>query len=295
MVEEIIARGERTRSEILQAAHLLFLRNGYHGTSMRQIAAEAGIALGGIYNHFDSKEDIFIAVLIDYHPLLVVLPSMMDARGDSFEDFVRDAAERMVNGIDNRPDFLNLMFIELVEFKGQHLPAIVQNMLPLLMEFCQRFGESADELRPIPLPADTHLSRFFLLLHYDRPIVADQLPPDFRVGPWIILSISICTASWQKITPAGRGSMTLPAVLLDPQRVHPDPARSAHAGAGAGHPGDAAVPAWAMPPPTMCATCRWRSTTRTAARQPASCWMPTARRIIFASPMTLIRKTSCVI
>ena len=50
------SRGERTRAEIIQAAHDLFIQQGYHGTSMRQIAGQAGIALGGLYNHFESKE-----------------------------------------------------------------------------------------------------------------------------------------------------------------------------------------------------------------------------------------------
>ena len=55
MMEESSTKGERTRQEILQSAHQLFLKNGYHGTSMRQIAEGAGIAVGGIYNHFASK------------------------------------------------------------------------------------------------------------------------------------------------------------------------------------------------------------------------------------------------
>jgi len=183
MVDEVIARGERTRTEILQAAHLLFLRHGYHGTSMRRIASQTGIALGSIYNHFGSKEEIYLAVLIEYHPLFAVLPSMKDARGDSFEAFVRDAAERMVNGIDNRLDFLNLVFIELVEFKGRHLPVIVQKMLPPLMEFYQRFGESADELRPIPKPvmARAFLGLFFSYIMTDL-IIANQAPIDFQSG-----------------------------------------------------------------------------------------------------------------
>ena len=54
-------KGERTRAVLLDAAKRLFVSNGYHGTSMRQIADEAGLALGGIYNHFGNKEDIFVA------------------------------------------------------------------------------------------------------------------------------------------------------------------------------------------------------------------------------------------
>ena len=67
MLEEI-TRGERTRCEILAAAYQLFSQKGYHGTSMREIARQSGLALGGIYNHFSSKEDIFIQVQLEHHP-----------------------------------------------------------------------------------------------------------------------------------------------------------------------------------------------------------------------------------
>ena len=45
-------KGEHTRGSIINAAHSLFANQGYAATSMRQIAEEAGLALGGIYNHF---------------------------------------------------------------------------------------------------------------------------------------------------------------------------------------------------------------------------------------------------
>ena len=68
MSSENLSKGERTRQDILSAAHTLFLEQGYHGTSMRQIAYRAGIALGGIYNHFAGKEGIFTAVFEANHP-----------------------------------------------------------------------------------------------------------------------------------------------------------------------------------------------------------------------------------
>ncbi|MBF8283944.1 MAG: hypothetical protein HW378_2859, partial [Anaerolineales bacterium] len=68
------SRGEVTRTKLLEVAHGLFLENGFHGTSMRDIADAAGIAVGGIYNHFSDKEAIFAAVLDAYHPYHVILP-----------------------------------------------------------------------------------------------------------------------------------------------------------------------------------------------------------------------------
>jgi AcrR family transcriptional regulator len=54
-----LSKGKNSRANILRAAHDLFLQQGYHGTSMRQIAEGAGTALGAIYNHFPGKETIF--------------------------------------------------------------------------------------------------------------------------------------------------------------------------------------------------------------------------------------------
>ena len=157
-INEMTTKGERTRGEIVHAAHTLFLEKGYSGTSMRQIAARAGIALGGIYNHFDGKEDIFAAVFAERHPYLEVLPYLEQDIGSNLEDFLRAIATRMVQVLNERPDFLNLLFIEMIEFKGAHLPAFLDKILPRLQNFVTRFDTAAaatavaarGKMRPLP-------------------------------------------------------------------------------------------------------------------------------------------------
>lgn len=56
-------KGERTATAILDAAERQFASNGYHGTSLRHIARDAGLQEPGIYNHFQGKEAIYAAVL----------------------------------------------------------------------------------------------------------------------------------------------------------------------------------------------------------------------------------------
>ena len=175
------ARGEHTQAEIIQAAHRLFLRQGYHGTSMRQIASEAGIALGGIYNHFASKEDIFVAVLVQGHPFHDIMPALLAAEGETIEGFIRDAATRMVAKTENQIGFLNLMFIELVEFDGQHLPQMFKVFFPGVLTFAQRFVEGKEELRPIPLMVIVRafIGLFFSYIMTDL-IIGEQLPPEME-------------------------------------------------------------------------------------------------------------------
>ncbi len=52
------ATAELSREVILAAAVRLMARHGFHGTSMRQLAAEVGCALSSLYNHFSSKDAI---------------------------------------------------------------------------------------------------------------------------------------------------------------------------------------------------------------------------------------------
>ncbi|NLB99895.1 MAG: TetR/AcrR family transcriptional regulator [Pseudomonas formosensis] len=51
------------RAAVLQAAQQLFLRNGYEGTSMDAIAAEAGVSKLTVYNHFRDKETLYAAAI----------------------------------------------------------------------------------------------------------------------------------------------------------------------------------------------------------------------------------------
>ncbi|OGO21284.1 MAG: hypothetical protein A2Z14_14455 [Chloroflexi bacterium RBG_16_48_8] len=159
MDEILTTQTQDTRTQILEAAQHLFIEQGFHGASMRQIAQEAGIALGGIYHHFTSKEKIFQIIFENNHPYHEVLPILEHAQGDTPEALVRNAAVRMLQALQARPHFLKLIFIELVEFKGIHLAGLMSSVLPRGVKLIERFLEEQSTLRPLPAAA---LLRSFL-------------------------------------------------------------------------------------------------------------------------------------
>ena len=53
----------RNRELVLSAARRIFLERGYHGASLEQIADEAGFSKGVVYSQFESKADLFLALL----------------------------------------------------------------------------------------------------------------------------------------------------------------------------------------------------------------------------------------
>ena len=56
-------RSVRKRRAILEAATTLFLRNGYLGTSMDEIAALARVSKQTVYKHFADKQSLFAAIV----------------------------------------------------------------------------------------------------------------------------------------------------------------------------------------------------------------------------------------
>ncbi len=56
-------QSEVTRERIIAAATQLFLRKGYFGTSIADLAAAVDVTKGALYHHFESKEAIFSAVV----------------------------------------------------------------------------------------------------------------------------------------------------------------------------------------------------------------------------------------
>jgi AcrR family transcriptional regulator len=57
-------RSARKRAAILEAATTLFLRNGYKGTSMDEIAARAAVSKQTVYKHFADKERLFAEIVV---------------------------------------------------------------------------------------------------------------------------------------------------------------------------------------------------------------------------------------
>ncbi len=58
-------RREAKRAQIVAAARRCFSRDGFHQTSMPDIAAEAGVSAGAPYRYFASKEEIILAIAAD--------------------------------------------------------------------------------------------------------------------------------------------------------------------------------------------------------------------------------------
>ncbi len=56
-------KGERTAARILDAAEAVFAERGFEAASLREIARRAGLQQPGLYNHFESKRDLYAAVL----------------------------------------------------------------------------------------------------------------------------------------------------------------------------------------------------------------------------------------
>lgn len=65
MTDEVVRRLPRAqrREQILAAATKAFARNGFAATSLEDIAAEAGVTRVILYRHFESKTDLYQAVL----------------------------------------------------------------------------------------------------------------------------------------------------------------------------------------------------------------------------------------
>jgi AcrR family transcriptional regulator len=172
-----LSKGEVTRQRIVAAAYQLFLEQGYHGTSMRQIAERGGLTMGGVYNHFSGKESIWEAVFMTKHPYRTILPLLGGMQEETAAELVRRAAHIVVQELEQHGDLLNLMFIELVEFNGKHLPAMLEAVLPHMPPLARKLDERARELRPVSHPL---LARSFLGFFFSYYITERLMPPAAR-------------------------------------------------------------------------------------------------------------------
>jgi len=147
MPKEKLKKGEVTRLAIEEAAIELIIEQGYHATSMRQIAERADLALGGIYNHFKSKEEIFEAIIVDKHPYKKVLPLILAAEGETMDEFLGNAARVVINELTSQPYYVKLLLIEIAEFNGAHGASLIKEIAPKILPVFEKLVKTRKDLR----------------------------------------------------------------------------------------------------------------------------------------------------
>lgn len=140
-----------TRARIVDVSHRLFVERGYSATSMRDISQNANVTVGAIYNHFATKEAIWLEVLTTRHPYHEIFPVLKAAEGETIADVMRSAAKGLIRELLKRPDLLNLMFIEIVEFNARHISDLYKSILPEMFGIAHILKGKHGRLREIPM------------------------------------------------------------------------------------------------------------------------------------------------
>src|SRR6201996_5696698 len=110
-------KGQRRREKILAAAIRHVARNGGRGTSLAQIAAEAGVTQQGLLYYFPSKDELLNAAL-DVRDQRDVVPRPIAWEGLEFLDGIVDRICRWRQ----EPEMVGMFTLLLVENLGDHAP-----------------------------------------------------------------------------------------------------------------------------------------------------------------------------
>lgn len=99
-----------TRSCLMRSAAKVFARRGLHQASIDDVTADAGYTKGAFYANFDSKEDLFLAMLDERFEQRLEQIRRLMASGDEVDSQARAAGEEFAAFLAADPDWQRLFF-----------------------------------------------------------------------------------------------------------------------------------------------------------------------------------------
>lgn len=107
------------KEKIVAAAAQLFARQGYHGTSTREIARLADVSENTIFRHFDRKEDLFWSALRTRCAAVHLRRDLVEgmAGGDTPEVILPKIIEFLADILNYSPELLRLIAVALLEMQ----------------------------------------------------------------------------------------------------------------------------------------------------------------------------------
>src|SRR5919109_2637874 len=104
---------ERRRPEVLDAALKLFLKSGYDGTSMQAVADQAGVTKPVVYACFNSKDELFRALLAREEERIVgeIKGAFANADLSDPETTLIEGFTGFLRAVDHSPEVYRLIFL----------------------------------------------------------------------------------------------------------------------------------------------------------------------------------------
>lgn len=170
---------ESRRKQIMDAALELFASEGYSHCSISQLASHAGISKGLVYNYFDSKEALLIAIIEEG---MKDIMSMMDPNQDGIldpeevEGFIRNTFKGIRNNLQFWILLINVVLQPPVKefLDGKPFSNVMERFGPRLLEYFERMGYKDPLLEMLTFSA--MIEGYGILLVYIYP--NDDLPQE---------------------------------------------------------------------------------------------------------------------
>jgi AcrR family transcriptional regulator len=104
-----VERQAQTRTDLIAAARKVFLRSGFHGASLEEIAQEAGYTKGAVYSNFEDKDALYLAVLDAHYERRIEAYAGIMLEGEQFEEALGEVSRFMAEADANEPRWLPLL------------------------------------------------------------------------------------------------------------------------------------------------------------------------------------------
>jgi len=147
----------RTRAQLIDAAATVFARRGYVAASLDEVAEEAGLTKGAVYSNFESKEDLFLAVIDErLNEPMRHGAEIIDSSMGTSEDHAMAGARVFVDTVEQEREVF-LLALEFNIHVARH-PELAAKFAARNREQLARVAElirdHTREDAPLPLPAD---------------------------------------------------------------------------------------------------------------------------------------------
>lgn len=142
---------DRRRRQIVDAAVALFIRQGFHKTTTRQIAKAAGFSIGTLYEYVASKEDVLYLVCEAIHQEMEErLRQRLKSAGDGAEALAA-AVEVYIRVCDSMADHILLIYQETASLPPVSMRFVLANEERVTAIFSDLLGQGVADYSLKPL------------------------------------------------------------------------------------------------------------------------------------------------